>query len=230
MGSTAREMLGQTPKVELAGSSAPRPFISYWKAQEGQFALPGVGLADRAGIEAPVVHLDQAGGLRSDRDGRELLPGAWGIYFHLGKAGTGVTGGGLPVFLDEPELDPYGPDNPAHAAEPGFAEFFTSGLAAALGRFQGRSADWDVTPAGGIVAHTPDNYPVCDRVLPNAYAIVDSGHGFKMLALGRLAADDMLDEDSETGNEGGSGLDAFRLSRFASGDTHVASAGPYPWT
>jgi methylglutamate dehydrogenase subunit A len=224
------EMLGQAPKVEVAGSSVPRPFISYWKAQEGQFALPGVGLADRAGIEAPVVHLDQAGGLRSDRDGRELLPGAWGIYFHLGKAGTGVTGGGLPVFLDEPELDPYGPDNPVHAAEPGFAEFFTSGLAAALGRFQGRSADWDVTPAGGIVAHTPDNYPVCDRVLPNAYAIVDSGHGFKMLALGRLAADDMLDEDSETGNEGGPGLDGFRLSRFASGNTHVASAGPYPWT
>lgn len=224
------EMLGQTPKVEVAGSSVPRPFIEYWKAQEGQFALPGVGLGDRAGIEAPVVHLDQAGGLRSDRDGRELLPGAWGIYFHLGKAGTGVTGGGLPVFLDEPKLDPYGPDNPAHAAEPGFAEFFTSGLAAAFGRFQGRSADWDVTPAGGIVAHTPDNYPVCDWVAPNAYAIVDSGHGFKMLALGRMAADDMLDEDSETGNEGGSGLDAFRLSRFASGDTHVASAGPYPWT
>ncbi len=58
---------------------------------------------------------------------------------------------------------------------------------------QGRSADWEVTPAGGIVAHTPDNYPVCDWVLPNAYAIVDSGHGFKMLALGRLAADDVLD-------------------------------------
>ena len=76
--------------------------------------------------------------------------------------------------------------------------------------------------AGGIVAHTPDNYPVCDWVLPNAYAIIDSGHGFKMLALGERAADDILD---------GSGLLAdFGLSRFASGATHTASKGPYPWT
>jgi hypothetical protein len=196
--------------------------ISYWKAQEGQFALPGTGLGGRAGREAPVVHLDQAGGLRSDRDGRQLLPGAWGIYFHMGRTGTGVTGGGLPVLLSDPELDPYGPPNPVHAADPGFAEFFESGLAAAFGRFRGRSGEWQVTPAGGIVAHTPDNYPVCDWVLPNAYAIVDSGHGFKMLALGRLAADDILD--------GEPGLDAYRLSRFARGETHLASSGPYPWT
>jgi glycine/D-amino acid oxidase-like deaminating enzyme len=59
-------------------------------------------------------------------------------------------------------------------------------------------------------------------VLPNAYAIVDSGHGFKMLALGHLAADDIL--------EGEPGLDPYRLSRFARGETHLASAGPYPWT
>ena len=72
------------------------------------------------------------------------------------------------------------------------------------------------------MAHTPDNYPVCDWVLPNAYAIVDSGHGFKMLALGRLAADDVLD--------GAPALDAYRLSRFARGETHLASSGPYPWT
>jgi glycine/D-amino acid oxidase-like deaminating enzyme len=216
------EMLGLSPEVEVAGAREPRPLISYWKAQEGQFALSGVGLGGRAGREAPVVHLDQAGGLRSDRDGRELLPGAWGIYFHLGRTGTGVTGGGLPVLLSDPELDPYGPDNPAHAAEPGFAEFFESGLATAFGRFRGRSGEWQVTLAGGIVAHTPDNYPVCDWVLPNAYAVVDSGHGFKMLALGRLAAEEILG--------GADGLDAYRLSRFARGETHRASAGPYPWT
>ena len=216
------EMLGQSPEIPLAGSEQPKPLISYWKAQEGQFALPGAGLGGRAGREAPVVHLDQGGGLCSDRNGRTLLPGAWGIYFHMGRTGTGVTGGGLPVLLAEPELDPYGPDNPAQAAEPGFAEFFESGLATALRRFRGRSGEWQVTPAGGIVTHTPDNYPVCDWALPNAYVIVDSGHGFKMLALGRLAADEILD--------GESGLDAYRLARFALGETHLASSGPYPWT
>ncbi len=217
-------MLGQEPEVELLldGDRERRPLIAYWKAQEGEFALPGVGLGGRAGYEAPVVHLDQAGPLRSDRDGRELHPGPWGIYLRMGRTGTGVTGGGLPIMLEDPELDPYGPDNPAHAAEPDFAEFFTSGLAAAFARFRGHAPDWQTTLAGGIVAHTPDNYPVCDWVLPNAYAIVDSGHGFKMLALGHLAADDILGGESR--------LDPFRLARFERGETHTASQSPYPWT
>ncbi|MBM3666096.1 MAG: FAD-binding oxidoreductase [Actinobacteria bacterium] len=216
-------MLGGPAEVEVAGSERPRRFVEYWKAQEGQFALPGVGLGGRAGIEAPVVHLDQTGGLRSDRDGRELVPGAWGIYFHLGRTGTGVTGGGLPVLLDEPEMDPYGPENPEHAVEDHFPDFFTSGLAVAFERFRGRGDEWQTTPAGGIVPHTPDNYPVCDWAAPNAYVIVDSGHSFKMLALGRMVADDIVDGGNED-------LAPYRFARFAAGETHIASAGPYPWT
>jgi glycine/D-amino acid oxidase-like deaminating enzyme len=201
----------------------PRPLVSYLKAQEGEFELGGVGLSGSAGREAPVIHLDQAGPLRSDRDGRVLVDGAWGIYFRMGRTGTGITGGGLPVVLSDPDLDPYGPDNPEHAAEGGFPEFFTSGLATALRRFRGRADDWSVSPAGGIVVHTPDNYPVCDWALPNVYAIVDSGHGFKTLAIGRLAADDIM-------SGGEPRLEPFRLGRFAAGDLHAASSGPYPWT
>ena len=59
-------------------------------------------------------------------------------------------------------------------------------------------------------------------MLPNVYAIIDSGHSFKMLALGRLAADDILDGEPR--------LEPFRLSRFERGATHIASRGPYPWT
>ena len=213
-------MLGLRPDVEMAGE--PHPLVSYLKAQEGEFALRSVGMGG-AGPDAPVVHLDHEGPLRSDRDGRVLAADAWGIYFRMGRTGTAITGGGLPVLLSEPQLDPYGWDNPAHVAEQDFAEFFTSGLATALRRFRGRSDDWRVTPGGGIVPHTPDNYPVCDWVLPNVYAIVDSGHGFKTLAIGRLAADDVLDDGEPL-------LDAFRLSRFAQGTTHAASQGPYPWT
>jgi methylglutamate dehydrogenase subunit A len=201
----------------------PRPLVSYWKAQEGEFVLSGVGLSGSAGGEAPVVHLDQAGPLRSDRDGRVLVEGAWGIYFRMGRTGTGITGGGLPLLLTRPELDPYGPDNPGHAAEEGFPEFFVSGLATALRRFRGRADDWRVSAAGGIVAHTPDNYPVCDWVLDNVYAIVDSGHGFKTLAMGRLAAEDMSGAAEPR-------LEPFRLARFARGELHAASKGPYPWT
>jgi glycine/D-amino acid oxidase-like deaminating enzyme len=220
------EMLGREPEVELAcggGARARRPLIEYLKAQEGQFELSGGGRGGRVGHDPPVVHLDQPGPLRSDRDGSTLSRDPWGVYFRVDREGTTVTGGGLPVRLTNPALDPYGPDNPEHAAEAGFAEFFTSGLAAAIGRFRGRAEDWRATLAGGIVTHTPDNYPVCDWALPNAYAIVDSGHGFKMLALGRLAADDVLDRGQPR-------LDPFRLARFERGETHIASQGPYPWT
>ncbi|MFN8159993.1 MAG: FAD-binding oxidoreductase [Solirubrobacterales bacterium] len=205
-----------------AGPSVRRLLLAYLKAQEGEFQLPGVGLGGRAGREPPVVHLDQETPLRSDRDGRALTDGPWGIYFRMGRTGTGITGGGLPLRLEDPELDPYGAGNPAHAAEPEFGEFFVSGLATAFGRFRGQAGGWRATPGGGIVSHTPDNYPICDWIGPNAYAVIDSGHGFKILALGRHAASDLL--------EGEPRLDPFRLARFASGETHTASAGPYPWT
>jgi glycine/D-amino acid oxidase-like deaminating enzyme len=214
-------MLGLEPSVEVDGRR--RPLLEYWKAQEGEFALHGAGLSGRAGSEAPVVHLDQRGPLCSDRDGHVLVEGAWGIYFRMGRTGTGITGGGLPVLLSRPQLDPYGLDNPEHTPDPAFPDFFVSGLATALRRFRGRADDWQVTPAGGLVAHTPDNYPVCDWVLPNTYAIVDSGHGFKTLAIGRLAADDILDGGEPL-------LDPFRLDRFQRGALHPASMGPYPWT
>ena len=207
-----------------AAQLVPRVELRYWKAQEGEFALAGVGLSGRAGGEAPVVHLDQSAPLRSDRDGRVLVDGPWGIYFRMGRTGTGITGGGLPVLLDSPELDPYGPDNPEHAAEPEFEELFTSGLATALRRFRGRSADWRLTAAGGIVAHTPDNYPVCDWFADDAYAIVDSGHGFKTLAIGVLVAEEIATRSPDPR------LEPFRASRFERGELLTASKGPYPWT
>jgi glycine/D-amino acid oxidase-like deaminating enzyme len=198
--------------------------LRYWKAQEGEFMLAGAGLSGRAGTEAPVVHLDQAGPLHSDRDGRVLVDGPWGIYFRMGRTGTGITGGGLPVLLEAPELDPYGPDNPTHAAEPEFEEFFTSGLAAAMRRFRGRGDTWRSTLAGGIVSHTPDNYPICDWVAEGVYAIVDSGHGFKTLAIGMLAADEIASGRPDAR------LEPFRASRFERGELLAASKGPYPWT
>jgi glycine/D-amino acid oxidase-like deaminating enzyme len=198
--------------------------LRYWKAQEGEFTLAGAGLSGRAGAEAPVVHLDQAGPLCSDHDGRVLVDGPWGIYFRMGRTGTGITGGGLPVLLEGPELDPYGPDNPTHAAEPEFEEFFTSGLAAAMRRFRGQAGNWRSTPAGGIVSHTADNYPICDWVAEGVYAIVDSGHGFKTLAIGHLAASEIASGKPDAR------LEPFRASRFERGELLKASKGPYPWT
>ena len=75
-----------------------------------------------------------------------------------------------------------------------------------------------------MIALTPDNYPVADWVAPNAYAILDAGHGFKMLAVGREVAGEVL------GSRASGLLEPFRLSRFGMAATHVESKSPYPWT
>jgi hypothetical protein len=141
----------------------------------------------------------------------------------MGRTGTGIAVGGLPVHLGpEYELEPYGPDNPAHAAGAEFVAFAQAGLARVLKRFRGREG-WQASPHGGLVGLTPDGYPVLDHVEDNVYAIIDAGHTFKMLALGSLAAADIVDGGEPR-------LDPFRLSRFEAGALQPASRSPYPWT
>ncbi len=213
------------PRVwDLLGLHAGALF-SFFLAREGDFVLPGVGLGARAGPEAPVVHLDSDRPLYSDRDGRLLTDEPWGIYFRMGRTGTAITGGALPTTLsDDLRVDPYGPSNPEQVAGDDFSELFTSGLAAAFGRFRGAGDRWQAAAHGGVVALTPDGYPVCDRPRENVYAILDAGHGFKMLAIGELVASELLDGRSQPL------LEPFRLERFAAGTVHTASQSPYPWT
>jgi glycine/D-amino acid oxidase-like deaminating enzyme len=217
--------VGDAPRIE-AGENGDgyetKPIVTYWKLQEGDYWLDGVELAAGNG-EPPVVHLDHVAPLRSDRDGRVLEDGAWGIYYKLGRRGYGVQGGGVPIKLGtDVELEPYGHDNPDHVVGDDFTDYFTSGLAWAHERFRGKSAEWHTDPHGGIGAFTPDNYPVVDFALPNAYLIMDSNHGFKMIGLGKLVAHDIL-------GGGESRLEAFRLSRYEKGVTHAVSHSPYPW-
>jgi len=217
--------MGDSPRIEADGNGAryeTRPIVTYWKLQEGDYWLDDVELTTENG-EPPVVHLDHVVPLRSDRDGHVIEDGAWGIYYKLGRRGYGVQGGGVPIKLGpEFELEPYGPDNPDHVVGDEFTDYFTAGLAWAHERFRGKSAEWHADPHGGIGAFTPDNYPVVDLALPNAYMIMDSNHGFKMIGLGKLVANDIL-------GGGESRLDAFRLARYEQGVTHAASHSPYPW-
>lgn len=216
--------IGDSPRVEADGRSHElRPIVTYWKLQEGDFWLDDVDLRDAGGPEPPVVHLDHTVALRSDRDGRVIDDGPWGIYYKIGRRGFGVQGGGVPIRLgNEVELEPYGHANPDHIVGDEFTDYFTAGLAWAHTRFRGKGSDWHAEPHGGIGAFTPDNYPVVDFVRPNAYLILDSNHGFKMIGLGRLVANDIV-------GGGESRLDPFRLSRYESGVTHAVSQSPYPW-
>ena len=199
-----------------------KPIVTYWKLQEGDYWLDDVDLAQN-GKEPPVVHLDHVVPLRSDRDGRVIEPGPWGIYYKIGRRGYGVQGGGVPIRLGtQVELEPYGHENPDHVVGDEFTDYFTSGLAWAHERFRGKGGQWHADPHGGIGAFTPDNYPIVDFALPNAYMVMDSNHGFKMIGLGKLVANDIL-------GGGESRLEAFRLSRYERGVTHAVSQSPYPW-
>ncbi|HUO73848.1 MAG TPA: FAD-binding oxidoreductase [Solirubrobacteraceae bacterium] len=215
-------MLGRDFTVTVDGANVS--LVDLVKAQEGDFVLPRVGLQAAAGREAPVVHFDADEPLYSARDGRLLTDRAWGIYFRMGRTGTGVTVGGLPVRLgpDAP-LDPYGPENADHVAGDAFCEFAEAGLARVLTRFRRVSAHWQAKPHGGVVGLTPDGYPVLDHLLENAYVILDAGHTYKLLALGDLAATDILAGPEPR-------LAPFRLERFAAGALQPTSKGPYPWT
>ncbi len=63
------------------------------------------------------------------------------------------------------------------------------------GAFCGAGERWRATPHGGVVGLVPDGYlkalgpPRTEEV----YAILDAGHTHKLLALGELAAVDILD-------------------------------------
>jgi glycine/D-amino acid oxidase-like deaminating enzyme len=218
-------MLGLPQEVRVArnGSYETRPIVTYWKLQEGDYWLDDVELKDASGKEPPVVHLDHVVPLVSDRDGRVLDDGPWGIYYKVGRRGFGVQGGGVPIRLGpEAELEPYGHSNPDHIVGDEFTDYFTSGLAWAHERFRGKGREWHMDPHGGIGAFTPDNYPIVDFVLPNAYMVMDSNHGFKMIGMGKLVANDIV-------GGGESRLEPFRLSRYEQGVTHAVSHSPYPW-
>jgi len=187
--------------------------LHYWQVREGEYVHETEAL-DPA---SPVVHLDADVPLPG-------LPSPWGVYFRPGL-GRGAAIGGLPLPLDpECELDPYGPSHPELGTTTSeFDRSVTAAMAWALGRFDGGHDRWTCSSYGAQTCFTPDSYPVVGFVRDGVYAVLDSNHGFKMLALGELAAAEILGETQPA-------LDAFRLERFAVGALHPASASPYPWT
>jgi glycine/D-amino acid oxidase-like deaminating enzyme len=190
----------------------PAPAFHYWQVREGEFAAAGATLAPGD----PVVHLDADVPVPG-------MPVPWGIYFRPGIGG-GVALGGLPVALDpECELDPYGPSHPLLGrTDAAFDASVTGALSWALRRFEGTA--WSGTSFAAQTCFTPDSYPVAGWLRDGLYAILDSNHGFKLLALGRLAAAELLGGREDA-------LEAFRADRFAtSAGLHPASASPYPWT
>ena len=53
--------------------------------------------------------------------------------------------------------------------------------------------------------------------------IADANHGYKMLGVGHLVAQEILGQESEL-------LKPFRFNRYANGELHPTSNSPFPWS
>ena len=199
----------------------------FWCLQEGTLAVePSYGMADD-GSMPPVIHVDSDAPLYSDVDGRLITDEMWGIYYKPDFSFGGVQGGAAPYKVATPAadvaIDPYGPESPEFVVDGAFKEMWCSALAHCQSRYKGQIGHWLDEPSGGIGAFAADNFPVFDRFRENCYVVADSNHGYKMMAVGKLVADELMGRESAL-------LEPFRFSRFAEGRLHPVSNSPFPWS
>ena len=91
------------------------------------------------------------------------------------------------------------------------------------GRIVGKSNLYRKGPSGGLGCLTPDSFPIFDRFFENVYMIADANHGYKMIGVGHLVAQEILGQESEL-------LKPFRFNRYAKGELHPTSNSPFPWS
>jgi methylglutamate dehydrogenase subunit A len=218
-------MLGLPEKVDVRTPAGELhkdlPMWTYWRLQEGEIRFPPDQYLTAEGKTPPVIHVDSAEPLYSNRNGALITDEPWGIYFKQDR--RGVQGGSVPDNIGtEAKVDPYGPASPYYTVGDDFKDYWTSGLAHCMERFEGCSAAYHDAPSGGIGAFTVDNFPVFDYMLPNVYVIADSNHGYKMIGVGKEVAKVLMGESSPV-------LNPFRFSRYAEGELHPTSNSPFPW-
>jgi glycine/D-amino acid oxidase-like deaminating enzyme len=199
----------------------------YWQLEEGVLMVnPDMGL-DTNGKMPPVIHVDTDAPLYSTVDGSKITDEMWGIYYKPDWHFGGIQGGASPYKVDTPvdevQVDPYGPSSPEFVSSPEFAHMWVSALAHCQKRYEGQMPKYHKEASGGIGCFTPDSFPVFDRFSENVSVIADSNHGWKMIGVGHLIADEILGEKQEL-------LEPFRFSRYANGELHPVSNSPYPWS
>ncbi|MCP4074100.1 MAG: FAD-binding oxidoreductase [Hyphomicrobiales bacterium] len=203
------------------------PTWRYWCLEEGVIGVdPGLQKLNDGGMP-PVIHVDTDAVLYSDVDGSVVREEPWGIYykpdFHFG----GVQGGAMPYEVmtpaDEVAIDPYGPESPEFIVGDDFAHMWCSALSHCQERFSGQIGKFKKEPSGGLGCFTPDSFPIFDTFCQNVHIIADSNHGYKMIGVGHLVADEILGGKQTL-------LEPFRFDRYAKGALHPVSSSPYPWS
>ncbi|MGE3873780.1 MAG: NAD(P)/FAD-dependent oxidoreductase [Parvibaculaceae bacterium] len=200
----------------------------YWCLEEGTLGVDPNMHKTNDGKMPPVIHVDTDAPLYSDVDGRLLTDKLWGLYYKPDFNFGGVQGGASPYKVEgEPDkiaIDPYGPDSPDFIVGDDFIETWCSMLAHCQKRFEGKIGIYKKDEkSGGLGCFTPDNFPVFDVFRDNVFVIADSNHGYKMIGVGKLAAQEICGEKSKL-------LEPFRFSRYAEGKLHPVSNSPFPWS
>ena len=199
----------------------------YWQLEEGVLKVKPDILKTNDGKIPPVIHVDTDAPLISDVDGSTITNEMWGIYYKPDWHFNGIQGGASPYKVktpvDEVKIDPYGPSSPEFISSKEFAHMWVSALAHCHKRFEGKMSLYHKEPSGGIGCFTPDSFPVFDHFKENVAIIADSNHGWKMIGVGHLIADEILGEEQDL-------LKPFRFSRFSKGELHPVSNSPYPWS
>lgn len=203
------------------------PMWRYWQLEEGVLDVETDFLATNDGKLPPVVHIDTDAPLYSQKTGKLISDQLWGVYYKPDLHFGGVQGGAMPYKIDTPvdavQLDPYGPQSPEFVASEDFVDMWTSALAFCHKRFEGKHVNYRKEKSGGLGCFTPDSFPVFDVFRENCFIIADSNHGYKMLGVGALVAQEVLGNESTL-------LKPFRISRYAAGKLHPSSHSPFPWS
>jgi glycine/D-amino acid oxidase-like deaminating enzyme len=203
------------------------PMWRYWALEEGTLGVDPNLQKTNDGRMPPVIHLDSDAPLHSDVDGSLITGETWGIYYKPDFNFGGVQGGAMPQKVEAPAeqvaVDPYGPDSPDFVVDDEFAHMWCSALAFCQKRFEGQIGRYKKEPSGGLGCFTPDSFPVFDRFRDNVFVIADSNHGYKMIGVGELAAEEILGGRSAL-------LEPFRFARYAQGHLHPVSNSPFPWS
>jgi methylglutamate dehydrogenase subunit A len=225
------KLMGLPSRIDVKGRDGALhrdvPMWTYWCLEEGTLGVdPKLGLTND-GKMGPVLHVDTDAPLYSDIDGSLITDKLWGIYYKPDFNFKGIQGGATPYRVErDPDavaVDPYGPSSPEFIVDEKFAHMWCSALAFCQKRYHGQIAHWRNEPSGGIGCFSPDSFPVIDMFHQNCYVIADSNHGYKMIALGKLVAGEILGRKSRL-------LEPFRFSRFAEGKLHPVSNSPFPWS
>jgi glycine/D-amino acid oxidase-like deaminating enzyme len=225
------DMLELPKAVDIKGPDgqvlADVPMWRYWCLEEGVLGVDPDFQKTNSGDLPPVIHVDSDQPLISDVDGSVITEEMWGIYYKPDFHFNGVQGGAMPYKVERPvdevAIDPYGPDSPEFIVDANFAHMWCSALAFCQKRFEGQIGKFRKEPSGGLGCFTPDSFPVFDRFCENVYVIADSNHGYKMIGVGKLVAEELLHGKSAL-------LEPFRLSRYAEGKLHPTSNSPFPWS